>query len=304
LYFQLYQKIIDEAQDFASYVVLCISGESLLHPKFAQMVKYAKDSGLSVYVSTNATVLTPKLSERILKAGLDWIGFSFDGCSKEVYEKIRVGANFEKTLENIIQFLKIKKRLKAKTHAELQIMIMDEQGQKDYEENINGFLKRFSGLPLDYVQLRRPSTWGGYFSGTSKFKPKKLGKKYSPCSYLWSSSYILYDGRVVACCSDFFGTYVLGKFPEKSLKEIWNDEPVRKFRQAMIKKRYLRFNKNCKDCDALWDQRILTLPSGIRGISVTTLSNVVGKNMFGFFKRVAKILDPNFAMEVLSKKKK
>jgi len=299
--FRIYKRIIDEAQHFTSFVILCISGESLLHKRFPEMVKYAKEKGIATYLSTNATVLTPGLSRAILKAGLDWINFSFDGCSEKIYEKIRLGADFEKTLGNIIEFLKIKERLKVKTHVELQILIMDEKGQKDYEQNIGKFIKRFSGLPLDYVQTRRPSTWGKYFSGTNKFDPKKLGKDYSPCSYIWSSLHLLWDGRIVACTSDFFGDNVLGKFPEQSLKEIWNNEPMRKFRKAMIDKKYLRFNKNCKNCDSLWDSRILSLPPGIRGISATTLNIAFGKNFFNFLKKFAKRINSDFAIEVLTK---
>lgn len=299
---ELYRKIIDQAKDFAAYVILCIGGESLLNKNFPQMVKYAKTKGISTYLSTNATVLTPSLSRKILQSGLDWINFSFDGCSKKVYEKVRVGANFEKTLKNIIDFLQIKKHLKAKTHAELQILIMDKKGEEDYRQNIKRFLTNFEGLPLDYVQFRRPSTWGGFFSGTKKFRPQKLGKVFSPCSYLWSSLHILWDGRVVACTSDFFGENVLGKFPEKSLRQIWNDGPMQKFRRAMITRKYLTFNKNCLNCDSLWEKRILGLPAGMRGISATTINTVLGRNFFYFFKRLAKQVNPKFAMEVVDEK--
>ena len=97
----LYKKIIDEAKDFVSYVVLCISGEPLLNIDLPRMIKYANDKGVYTYLSTNCTVLTPQLSEEILKAGLSWINFSFDGCTKETYEKIRVNAKFNESLRNV-----------------------------------------------------------------------------------------------------------------------------------------------------------------------------------------------------------
>ena len=109
---------------------------------------------------------------------------------------------------------------------------------------------------------------------------------------------------MVACCSDFFGENVLGTFPEKSLKQIWNDEPMRDFRQAMINNKYLDFNKNCQGCDALWDAKILGLPSGIRGTSTLAVNNVFGGNYFSTFKRLAKYLEPNFAMEIVKRNKK
>ena len=297
----VYKKIIDEVESFASFVILCISGETLLHPKFTEMVKYAKDNGLAVYLSTNATVLTPKLSREILTAGLDWINFSFDGCSKEIYERIRVNADLDKTLKNIINFLKIKKELKSKTQAELQILVMDTEGEESYQKNIEKFAGNFKGLPLDYIQKRKPSTWGGFLSGTKKFVPKSLGDQFSHCSYLWSSLHILWDGRVVACTSDFFGINVLGKFPEKTLKEIWNDQPMQKFRGAMVNKKYLKYNQNCQNCDSLWEPKTLGLPAGIRGISAIVVSLSLGKNFLAIFKKVARLFNPNFSMKVISR---
>lgn len=300
---ELYKKIIYEAKTYVSVIFLCISGESLLHKNFPEMVKYAKDNNLSVYVPTNCTKLTSTLSRKILELGIDWINFSFDGCTKKIYEKVRVNANFEQSLRNVINFLKIKKELLAKTHCELQVLLMDEEGLKDYQENIQKFASQFKGLPLDYIQVRQPSTWGGFFSGTKKFVPKKLSKQFSPCSYLWCSMGILWDGRAVACCSDFFATNVLGKFPQMSMKDIWNGEKMLRFRKSMLDKKYLEFNKNCRGCDSLWEKRMLGLPAGIRGVDVAVLNSVFGRNFFGFFKKLGKILNPNFSMEVIDRKK-
>lgn len=295
----LYKNIIDQSKGYISYVVLCISGESLLHPKFPQMVKYAKDNSVNTYLSTNATTLTPVLSKKIIESGLDWINFSFDGCSKETYEKIRINGKFESTLKNVVDFLKIKKKLKSKMTAELQILLLDQKGILDYEKNINKFKKIFKDLPLESIQTRKPSTWGAVFDKTKKFIPKKLSKIYSPCSYLWGSLGILWDGRVVACCSDFFGQNIFGNVKNDSLKSIWNNQKIINFRKAMINKTYLKHNSFCQSCDSLWEKRILGMPSGLRGVVITTVGNVLGKNYFRLFKKIAKFLNKDFAMEII-----
>lgn len=298
----LYKKIIDQVKSHVSYVVLCISGESLLHPKLTQMISYAKQNDIATYISTNATVLTPALSKKLLTSGLDYINFSFDGTSKKIYEKVRVGANYDKTLSNIIKFLRLKKKLGSKIHVELQILIMDKEGERDYKKNIKTFKKKFEGLPLDYIQKRLPSTWGKALLNTKKYTPKKLGKIYSPCSYLWSSLHVLWDGRVVACTSDFFGRNVLGKFPEKSLKTIWNDTPMQQLRKAMLNRQYLEINPNCQNCDTLWEPRIFGLPAGMRGVFATTLNSLLGKDLSKFFKKLVKKINPSFAMNIESNK--
>ena len=275
----LYQKLIDEAKGFVNWVTLCISGEPLLHPDFPRMVRYAKQNGIKTFVSTNATVMNDSMSLQILKSGLDWISFSFDGCTKETYEKIRVGADFEKTISNIKNFLRWKRRLRVHTRVEIQILIMDDVGMKDYIENIAEFKKRFKGLPLDLIQIRQPSTWGRTFINTKKFQPKKLSRTFSPCSYLWSSLHVLWDGRVVACTSDFFGDNVLGQFPNGSLKEIWNGAPMWSFRRSMREVNYYFHSSICYGCDSIWGDRICGLPAGIRGISAITMINTIGERL-------------------------
>jgi pyruvate-formate lyase-activating enzyme len=301
---KLYRKIIDEGKKDISGMVLCLAGEPFLHQRLPEMVAYAKKNRIGTMISTNGTVMTEETSRKMINAGLDWINFSFDGCSKEVYEKIRVGGNFERTVENIIQFLKIKKELKSKVKTEIQILIMDEDGQRDFDRNIAGFMKKFEGLPLDNLQYRQPSTWGGVFHGTEKYKYKKLGKTYSPCSYLWSSMHLLWDGTAVACCSDFWGKNALGKFPDQSLREIWNGEKYKNFRAAMISRKYHDYFEYCDKCDSLWSERIMGLPPGIRGVSGLAIANVFGYSAIPILKKIASKVSASFVMKSVRKKNK
>ena len=79
------------------------------------MIKYAKDKGiLEVQFNTNAMLLTEKISERLIEAGLDRIIFSLDGMTKETFENIRGGANFEKVVNNIKSFINIRNEMGGK----------------------------------------------------------------------------------------------------------------------------------------------------------------------------------------------
>ena len=83
-------------------------GEPLLNPKIYDYIKYAKEKGiLETIINTNATNLTEKI-EKLIKSGLDLIIYSFDGGSKETYEKMRPGRfkqnSFEKVYGNIKNF--------------------------------------------------------------------------------------------------------------------------------------------------------------------------------------------------------
>ena len=91
-------------------------GEPLLNPKLPQIIDYAKKKGiLETIINTNATKLDAKTSEEIIKSGLDIMIYSFDGGTKETYEKMRPGRfgknNFDDIYKNILNFSKIRKKL-------------------------------------------------------------------------------------------------------------------------------------------------------------------------------------------------
>ena len=66
-------------------------GEPLLHPQLCEIIRHAKEQGIvDVIINTNATHLDDSYAEKLLNSGLDYIIFSFDGGTKETYEKNRV----------------------------------------------------------------------------------------------------------------------------------------------------------------------------------------------------------------------
>ncbi len=112
--FEVFKKLVDEAQEYIFDVSLLHRGESLLHPEFVKFLHYVTKYQWRTKLHTNGTVLTRELSREIIKAGLYRISFSFDGYTPKTYEKIRVGAKFEEVVENIRNLLILKKEMKSK----------------------------------------------------------------------------------------------------------------------------------------------------------------------------------------------
>ena len=112
--FDFYKKLVDEAAilDVPS-IKLNWRGEPLLNPKLEEFITYAKKKGiLEVSINTNAVSLTEKRAKKLIKSGLDIIIFSFDGGSKQTYEKMNwrfKQNNFDSVYENI-KNLRDKKR--------------------------------------------------------------------------------------------------------------------------------------------------------------------------------------------------
>ncbi len=76
-------------------------GEPLLQPRLMEWLQEASAAGCETGFLTNGIILNREMSRRFIQAGLDWIGFSIDGATAEIYEKIRKGADFRKLCENI-----------------------------------------------------------------------------------------------------------------------------------------------------------------------------------------------------------
>jgi len=251
---RLYRKIIDEAARFAFDVNLAHRGESLLHPRIIEAITYAKEKGLFTRLHTNGSLLDEDLSSRILRSGLDRLSFSFDGYDKETYERIRRGGDFERTVENIIRFLKMKKKIHSrKPVTAIEVIAFGKRETSGLPDAAAEFKRRFRGLPLDNFVVKEMHNWAGGIQAKGK------GKKYTVCPFPWNALILYWDGSVLPCTQDFFGSLIIGDAGKDSLEEIWNGEKMRHLRK-MLASRRVEGLPSCSDCDRLWRESILGIP--------------------------------------------
>ena len=76
-------------------------GEPLRNPHLVEMVQAAKNAGCEVVFPRTAPRLTPQVSKQLVEGGLDWISFSIDAVSADLYQAIRRGARFDEVIENV-----------------------------------------------------------------------------------------------------------------------------------------------------------------------------------------------------------
>lgn len=258
--FGLFKKIIDEACQYVLDINLFLGGESLLHKEISNMIVYARSKGIKVFINTNATLLNSEISRSLLDAGLDVLTISFDGYEKEIYESIRVKADFGKTLNHIIHFLEEKKRRGAKKpYTVFQVIEFNDPRTKSPAEVKQAFYRQFKGLPLDRFTFIPLHNFGGRVDNIEEKNFRIKSPSYTPCMFLWYSMSILWDGRVVPCCIDFKGEYILGDVKKESLLDIWNGERLAGLRRKMIEKRYKEVNL-CKGCDVLFKPTLFGIP--------------------------------------------
>jgi radical SAM protein with 4Fe4S-binding SPASM domain len=76
---------------------------------------------------------------------------------------------------------------------------------------------------------------------------RKLIKSKVFCMLPWIHLHAWPDGRAYPCCLGK-ASYPVGNFKEKSMREIWNDEPMRNMRTNMLA------DKPCKECGDCYEQ--------------------------------------------------
>jgi radical SAM protein with 4Fe4S-binding SPASM domain len=252
--FDLFTKIIDEVNEFTSDVHLLHRGESLIHPDFFGMAKYAHDKNLNVKFHTNGTLLDEEKSYKLIESGIAQFSFSFDGYDKDTYESIRVNGDFDKTVGNIIRFLEIKKKLKSKRpYTILELINFPDRRIKSNRNQRKEFLNRFKGLPLNRLEIKEFHNWGG------EVESRRNPKNYAPCTFLWHALIIFWDGSVLPCTQDFFGYYILGNVRDNSIRKIWNNEKMLQLREKAIHQD-IEDLKTCSQCDRIWRSKFLGIP--------------------------------------------
>ena len=91
-------------------VALYGHGETFLYKHFFEMLEELKRHQLLVYVTTNGTLLSDAVCERLVELGLDKLAISMDAATPELFNEIRRGADFEKVAQNIRRLNAAKKR--------------------------------------------------------------------------------------------------------------------------------------------------------------------------------------------------
>ncbi|MBN1196606.1 MAG: SPASM domain-containing protein [Candidatus Aminicenantes bacterium] len=248
----VFRKVIDEARGFVFDLTLNHRGESLLHPDAVEMIRYAAERIRFTKLHTNGVLLNEAVSTELVKSGLKRLSFSFDGFVKEDYEKNRVGADFDQVVGNIRNLLQIRRDRGSRT-PRVAIEVIEFNESQMAREKQERFIREFKALGLDELVVKKPHNWAGYL------KTGYRRRRYAPCTFLWSSMLILWNGDVSPCSQDFFARYLVGNVRDKSMREIWNDEPMRRLRKGLREERYREFPA-CAECDRLWRDTFLGIP--------------------------------------------
>lgn len=99
--FESFKKSLDEQYGLVE-IKLQGLGEPLLNPDFFKMVHEAVSRKIWVRTTTNGSLLDRNENyKRMIDEGIGEIQVSIDGATKKTFEKIRIGSDFDKVVENV-----------------------------------------------------------------------------------------------------------------------------------------------------------------------------------------------------------
>lgn len=120
-------KTAQEIMDLYPYLerVVWLGGEVFLYKHFEEMFDRASQHlNMKHQVITNGVILNERWIDKIVNSPNTEFTFSVDGTTREVYESIRHGSNFEKLLSNIRLTMEKKRRHNAKLDVRMNAVIM------------------------------------------------------------------------------------------------------------------------------------------------------------------------------------
>lgn len=248
-------------------------GEPLLNPELPDMIRYAKEKKNFVTLTTNGTLLNKDMAEKLVQSGIDRILISLDAPQKEIYERVRPGANFEAVIDNVRGLTATRGKRKK------PLVYIWMLGTRESISQVEKMINLAGDLGVDGLVLQMNLTGWGKDEWDEKVKDlkadyatveeklfdfQKLAKRKNiifninkdftyfkksrrdRCGWFWGGAYVSSDGQMPPCClvADpkvfSFGNIFIAKF-----KDIRNSDKYREMRKKIKNGDYPDFCNNC-----------------------------------------------------------
>jgi radical SAM protein with 4Fe4S-binding SPASM domain len=211
-------------------------GEPLMHKGIAEMVAYATERGVvdRTEILTNASLLTPAMSDALIEAGLSRLSISLQGMTSAKYKEI-CGAeiDFSQLVSNIRYFYEHKQ------NCQLYVKVIDcalegEADERAFYETFGDICDLISiehaGPIFPFVDYQNVLTASDRTH--TQFGRPALDAKVCPQPFF--TFQINPDGKVVPCYSIVYPE-ILGDCNDESVLDIWNGQKFQDFRRQMLR---------------------------------------------------------------------
>lgn len=176
-------------------------GESTMHPQFYEILEYWKSKGKQIGFYTNGSMID---AQRLAAINPAEVHFSVEADNKELYERIRVGLDWDIVYQNIIDFQAAKKNTRTAVR-----MVVCEENRKRINEIIAFWKGKVDSVNAYNEHSNFRDAGGHYLSVKGCTKPDDF-------------MIVAWNGDYVICCIDYFRTIVLGNVRDGARK-VWDE---------------------------------------------------------------------------------
>lgn len=247
-----FKKIVISSKKFNNkYKLLSFMGhgEPLLNKDLPNMIKMAKEYDIAdrIEIITNASLLTPEMSDSLIEAGITNIRVSLEGLSSLKYKKIsNVNIDFNKLLENLKYFHENGKKNGSNLFVKILNCTLEEDEEKKFYEIFDLISTKM------YIEEVKP-----VYAHVEKTKDitnittDRYGNYHQPrivCPLAFFTMAIWPNGDI-APCDAIYKPITLGNIHNDELVDVFNNIKITNFRLNL-----LSGNKNkmfgCSKCCA------------------------------------------------------
>lgn len=244
---ELFQKIVDECVHYPQVEQIHLHGfgEPLLDKNLPKKVRYIKGRIKAyTYIVTTMNIMTEAFAKELIPAGLDGMKVSLYADTQESYETIHRRLQFEKTLQAMETFLRVRDELRSPTPS---IKLQFAEGLAPSGELASWIERWRPKLDWDRGDRLQVTTLHNWV-GTKPQQDGHLPESERYCVWPFKDIQILWDGRVSPCVFDFDGTKIMGNVNQQSVRQIWLSPGYEAFREAW-RQRKSNAIPICKACD-------------------------------------------------------
>ena len=227
-------------------------GEPTLHKKYIEIMQKIKEAGALIHINTNGSLLDKNQIKKLLDMHLDSIKFSFQGADEGTYNEMRKGGDYKKLLDTIHMFHDMRGNLEY-PFIQISTTLTGETAEqiKNFKHDVENYCDYYN---VGYTQLNHLNVDIMKIDEKEKDKIRELQKhemlhhKYRPiCAEAFDKLSINWNGDVTLCCSDYDNFMIVGNILDNDIKEIFNCNAAKIYRDAIAKGQYGSI-KCCSQC--------------------------------------------------------
>jgi len=231
----VWKKIIDDTRGLGITYRPFLINEPFSDNRLCDIMRYIReDDTAKIELNSNGELLKEEKALEVLEIGIDIIRFSIDGYSREIFEKSRVGVDFEKAVERTARFIELAGQKGGAGFIEVRMIDMPHN-----EHEHQDFVDFWSSTGASAV-ITELYNW--------PWDPGVTAVAL-PCKKVLNEMFFYVNGKATLCCWDSHERGVIGDVNQDSVLDIWNGEVNRRFRELLSQGRRAEILL-CSRCDA------------------------------------------------------